>query len=105
MTDEQIDNGEGKGWSISGSDHVTPGDYDEVFKDLHIPPGEANQERYLEQNNAFRNCRHEHNVSYIPHFPCISIPPASLLEKILSSLGSFDFQWGVNRQNSTDLGE
>ena len=62
LTQQQLDNGEGKGWMVDSLSNVTPDGYDEVFEELNIPKGSANRQRDVTQMYPFRNCRHRHNV-------------------------------------------
>lgn len=54
---EDAHNGLGYGWVLSRGEDDTPFDYDDVFRDLNIPPGAVNEEWQADQNVRFRNCR------------------------------------------------
>jgi len=61
LTPAEIQAGHGKGWSIYKGPNETPDEFDEIFDDLVIPLGPANQVRNVINNVRFWNCRHQDN--------------------------------------------
>lgn len=61
LTPAEIEDGHGKGWSIYSGPNETPDEFDDIFNDLVIPNGPANQVRHAINNKRFWNCRHQGN--------------------------------------------
>lgn len=63
LTQEQIDAGQGYGWQIEMEGNQTPDGYGEIFNELKIPGGEANEYYAANQDVDFTNCKYQHIVS------------------------------------------
>ncbi len=90
LTQEQIDAGKGYGWQIDVGGNQTPDGYEEIFDELDVPGGDANEYYAANQDVPFMNCRYQHIVSSIS--PPREREPKSLAQS--SGLLSYSYASG-----------
>ncbi len=85
LTPAEIQAGHGKGWQIYSGPNETPDEFDDIFDDLNIPNGPANQVRSVINNVRFWNCRHQDNNPTSASF----LMALNVQGKTISALQSF----------------
>lgn len=85
LTPAEIQAGHGKGWSIYSGPNETPDEFDDIFGELGIPNGPANQVRSLINDVRFWNCRHQDNSPTSGSF----LMALNVQGKTISALQSF----------------
>lgn len=96
LTPAEIQAGHGKGWQIYSGPNETPDEFDEIFDDLAIPVGPANQVRSVINNVRFWNCRHQNNNPTSASFEMA----LNVEGKTISALQSFSPAYMIKQYHS-----